>query len=102
MIEATLDDTVIAWSRESTYDMGTGEAMSFSNSGSKGHLAFQTQQGPAGVDVDDVVTSGWSHVDTIYRDPSNDYACSGTQQAASGMGRGPGADGPGGEGGPSF
>lgn len=94
-IEATLDDTVIAWSGETTYDMSTGDGISFSISGPNVYIAFQAQQGSAGADVDGVVTSGWGHVHTIYRDPTNDYANSVTQQAATGgMGGGPGGNAP--------
>lgn len=93
-IEATLDDTYINWSGETTYDMSTGDGISFSISGPDVYVAFQAQQGSAGADVDGVATSGWGHVHTIYRDPSNDYAGSVTQQAASGsMGGGPGDGG---------
>ncbi|KAD4060453.1 DUF3500 domain-containing protein [Arthrobacter yangruifuii] len=97
-IEATLDDTVIAWSGETTYDMSTGDGISFSISGPDVYVAFQAQQGSAGADVEGVSTSGWGHVHTIYRDPTNDYANSVTQQAASGMGggTGPGGGPPGG------
>lgn len=87
-IEATLDETVIAWSGETTYDMSTGNGINFSISGPNVYIAFQAQQGSAGADVDGVTTSGWGHVHTIYRDPSNDYAGSVEQQAASGMGGG--------------
>jgi hypothetical protein len=91
-IEATLDDTVIAWSGETTYDMSTGNGINFSISGPNVYVAFQAQQGSAGADVDGVSTSGWGHVHTIYRDPSNDYANSVEQQEATGMagGGGPG------------
>lgn len=92
-IEATLDDTVIAWSGETAYDMSTGNGISFSISGPNVYVAFQAQQGSAGADVDGVTTSGWGHVHTIYRDPSNDYANSVTQQEGSGMGGGPGGNG---------
>lgn len=92
-IEATLDDTVIAWSGETTYDMSTGDGISFSISGPNVYVGFQAQEGSAGADVDGVTTSGWGHVHTIYRDPTNDYAGSVTQQAASGMGGGPAAGG---------
>jgi hypothetical protein len=95
-IEATLDDTVIAWSGETTYDMSTGDGINFSISGPDVYVAFQAQQGSAGADVDGISTSGWGHVHTIYRDPSNDYAGSVTQQAASGMGGGMGGPGSGG------
>jgi len=100
-IEATLDDTVIAWSGETTYDMSTGDGIDFSISGPNVYVAFQAQQGSAGADVEGVSTSGWGHVHTVYRDPTNDYAGSVEQQAASGMGGGPG-DGaaPGGDGAP--
>lgn len=83
-IEATLDKTVIAWSGETTYDMSTGDGISFSISGANVYVSFQAQQGSAGADVDGVTTSGWGHVHTIYRDPTNDYANSATQQAATG------------------
>ncbi|MBF4615701.1 DUF3500 domain-containing protein [Curtobacterium sp. VKM Ac-1376] len=93
-IEATLDDTVIAWSGETTYDMSTGNGINFSISGANVYVAFEAQQGSAGADVDGVSTSGWGHVHTIYRDPSNDYANSVEQQEASGgMGGGGGPDG---------
>lgn len=93
-IEATLDDTYIAWSGETTYDTSTGDGISFSISGPDVYISFQAQNGSAGADVAGVTTSGWGHVHTIYRDPSNDYAGSVTQQsAASG---GPGGAGPGG------
>lgn len=92
-IEATLDETVIAWSGETTYDMSSGDGINFSISGPNVYVAFQAQQGSAGADVDGVSTSGWGHVHTIYRDPSNDYANSVEQQEATGMG--------GGDGGPS-
>lgn len=91
-IEATLDDTVIAWSGETTYDMSTGDGISFSISGPNVYVALEAQQGSAGADVDGVSTSGWGHVHTIYRDPSNDYAGSVEQQEASGMSGGPGGD----------
>ncbi|TKV60226.1 DUF3500 domain-containing protein [Nakamurella flava] len=100
-IEATLDTTVVAWSGATTYDMSTGDGISFSISGPNVYIAFQAQQGSAGADVDGVTTSGWGHVHTIYRDPTNDYAGSVTQQAATGMAGGgagggtPPAGGPG-------
>ncbi|WP_084499817.1 DUF3500 domain-containing protein [Brevibacterium album] len=92
-IEATLDDTVIAWSGETTYDMSSGDGINFSISGPNVYIAFQAQQGSAGADVDGVTTSGWGHVHTVYRDPSNDYAGSVTQQEGSGMAGGPGEGG---------
>ncbi|MCW4385991.1 DUF3500 domain-containing protein [Salinibacterium sp. SYSU T00001] len=93
-IEATLDTTVVAWSGETTYDMSTGDGISFSISGPNVYIAFQAQQGSAGADVEGVTTSGWGHVHTIYRDPTNDYANSVTQQASTGMSGGPGGGGP--------
>ena len=89
-IEATLDDTVIAWSGETTYDMTQGDGINFSISGPNVYVGFQAQQGSAGADVEGVSTSGWGHVHTIYRDPTDDYANSVEQQAATG-GRGGGA-----------
>jgi hypothetical protein len=89
-IAATLDDTVIAWSGETTYDMSTGNGINFSISGPNVYVAFQAQQGSAGADVDGVTTAGWGHVHTIYRDPTDDYANSVAQQAATGMGGGAG------------
>jgi PBP1b-binding outer membrane lipoprotein LpoB len=94
-IEATLDTTVIAWSGETTYDMTTGDGINFSISGPNVYVAFQAQNGSAGADVDGVSTSGWGHVHTIYRDPTNDYADSVEQQAATG-GMSGGAPGDGG------
>jgi hypothetical protein len=73
-ITATLNNTVIAWSGETSYDMSTGDGISFSISGPNVYVAFQAQQGSAGADVDGVTTSGWGHVHSIYRDPTNDYA----------------------------
>jgi hypothetical protein len=87
-IETTLDSTVIAWSGETTYDMTTGDGINFSISGPNVYVAFQAQNGSAGADVDGVSTSGWGHVHTIYRDPSNDYANSVEQQESTGMGGG--------------
>ncbi|WP_345266913.1 DUF3500 domain-containing protein [Nocardioides nanhaiensis] len=89
-IEATLDDTVVAWSGETTYDMTAGDGISFSVSGPDVYVALQAQDGSAGADVEGVTTSGWGHVHTIYRDPSNDYAGVVEQQAATGMAGGPG------------
>lgn len=96
-IEATLDDTVIAWSGETTYDISSGDGINFSISGPNVYLGFQSQNGSAGADVSGVSTSGWGHVHTIYRDPSNDYANSVEQQAASNGGGGgaPSGGGPG-------
>ncbi len=95
-IEATLDETYINWSGATVYDMTEGDGIYFQISGPKAYIEFASQQGSAGADVDGVVTAGWGHVHTIYRDPSNDYANSATQQEASGMGGGgaPGGTGP--------
>lgn len=57
-IEATLDDTYINWSGETTYDMSTGDGISFDISGPDAYVAFQAQQGSAGADVDGATTSG--------------------------------------------
>jgi hypothetical protein len=92
-IEATLDDTYVAWSGATVYDMTTGNGIDFSISGPDVYVAFQAQQGSAGADVDGVTTSGWGHVHTIYRDPENDYAGSVTQQPSAGMGGGGGTGG---------
>ncbi|MBB2903430.1 hypothetical protein FHR75_004272 [Kineococcus radiotolerans] len=83
-IEASLDDTVVAWLGETSYDMSSGDGISFSISGANVYVSFQAQDGSAGADVDGVTTSGWGHVHTVYRDPTNDYAGSATQRAASG------------------
>lgn len=100
-IEATLDETVNAWSGETTYEMSSGDGINFSISGPNVYVAFEAQQGSAGADVDGVSTSGWGHVHTIYRDPSNDYANSVEQQESTGMGGGPSGDmGEMGDGGP--
>ena len=72
---------VIAWSGETTYDIPAATA-STSISGPNVYVAFQAQQGSAKY-VDGISTSGWGHVHTIYRDPSNDYAGSVTQQEGS-------------------
>jgi len=93
-IEATLDETVVAWSGETVYDMSVGDGISFSISGPDVYIALQAQNGSAGADVEGVSTSGWGHVHTIYRDPGNDYAGSveqGESSMGGGMGGGPGA-----------
>ncbi|MDV6260097.1 DUF3500 domain-containing protein [Rhodococcus yunnanensis] len=92
-IETTLDTTFVNWSGATTYDMSTGDGIYFQISGPNVYVEFAAQQGSAGADVDGVSTSGWGHVHTIYRDPTNDYAGSATQQEASGMGGGAGAPG---------
>jgi hypothetical protein len=99
-IEATLDSTYISWSGATVYDMTQGEGIYFQISGPDVYIEFASQQGSAGADVDGVVTSGWGHVHTIYRDPSDDYAGSVEQQEATGgMGGGAPAGGPTGAGG---
>lgn len=96
-IEATLDTTHINWSGATAYDMTKGNGIHFQISGPDVYVEFAAQKGSAGADVDGVTTSGWGHVHTIYRDPTNDYAGSVTQQAATGMGAGvPGGE-PGGQ-----
>ncbi|MFC8191524.1 DUF3500 domain-containing protein [Cellulomonas sp. NPDC057328] len=93
-IEATLDETYVSWSGATVYDMTQGDGISFQISGPDVYIEFASQQGSAGADVDGVVTSGWGHVHTIYRDPGNDYANSVEQQeAAGGMGGGAPAGG---------
>lgn len=57
--------------------------------GMPGYARSGTTVTSAGADVDGVATSGWGHVHTIYRDPSNDYAGSVTQQESAGMAGGP-------------
>jgi len=100
-IEATLDDTYINWSGATVYDMSQGEGIYFQISGPDAYIEFASQQGSAGADVDGVVTSGWGHVHTIFRDPSNDYAGSVEQQEATGgmAGGAPTGAGPSGDGG---
>ncbi|APT08561.1 hypothetical protein BSP99_14660 [Corynebacterium glutamicum] len=93
-IRETLDDTYINWSGATEYDTSTGDGIYFQISGPKVYIEFANQQGSAGVDIDGVITAGWGHIHTIYRDPTNDYANSVTQEAASGMmGGGPGGNG---------
>ncbi|WP_374197697.1 DUF3500 domain-containing protein [Rhodococcus sp. BP-110] len=87
-IEATLDTTYVNWSGATTYDMSQGDGIHFQISGPDVYVEFAAQQGSAGADVAGVTTSGWGHVHTIYRDPSNDYANSVTQQESTGMGGG--------------
>ncbi|WP_347812636.1 DUF3500 domain-containing protein [Rhodococcus sp. Eu-32] len=94
-IEATLDTTYVNWSGATTYDMSQGDGIYFQISGPDVYIEFAAQQGSAGADVSGVTTSGWGHVHTIYRDPTNDYAGSATQQAGSGPGSGAGAPGSG-------
>ncbi|MFJ4029529.1 DUF3500 domain-containing protein [Paenarthrobacter sp. NPDC089989] len=92
-IEATLDETYINWSGATVYDMTQGDGIYFQISGPNVFIEFSNQQGSAGADVEGVITGGWGHIHTIYRDPSNDYANSVTQQAATGMMGGAGIPG---------
>jgi hypothetical protein len=85
-IEATLDETYINWSGATVYDMTQGDGIYFQISGPNVFIEFSNQQGSAGADVTGVVTGGWGHIHTIYRDPTNDYAGSVTQEEATGMG----------------
>jgi hypothetical protein len=89
-VGATLDETFVSWSGATVYDMTQGDGISFQISGPDVYVGFASQQGSAGADVDGVVTAGWGHVHTIYRDPSDDYAGSVTQQAATSVGGGTG------------
>lgn len=93
-IAAKLDQTYVTWSGATTYDMTEGEGISYEISGPNVFIEFACQSGSAGADVSGVTTAGWGHIHTIYRDPTNDYAGSVTQQAGSGPGGG--AGGPGG------
>ncbi|WDZ88781.1 DUF3500 domain-containing protein [Nocardiopsis sp. HUAS JQ3] len=92
-VEATLDETYVNWSGATEYDMTRGEGIHFQVSGPNVYAEFSNQRGSAGADVDGYTTAGWGHVHTIYRDPSNDYAGSATQQESSGTG-GPGGGTP--------
>ncbi|WP_104116707.1 DUF3500 domain-containing protein [Arthrobacter sp. B1805] len=85
-IEATLDETYVNWSGATVYDMTQGNGIYFQISGPDVFIEFSNQQGSAGADVAGVVTGGWGHIHTIYRDPANDYAGSVTQEEATGMG----------------
>lgn len=98
-IEASLDETYVNWSGATVYDMSQGSGIYFQISGPDVYIELSDQQGSAGADVDGVVTAGWGHIHTIYRDPTNDYAGSVTQAASSGPGGGTGAPA-GGMGGP--
>lgn len=91
-IEATLDEIYINWSGATTYDMTSGDGIYFQISGPNVYIEFASQQGSAGAAVDGYITSGWGHIHTIYRDPTNDYAGSVTQQEG-GMTGGPGGGG---------
>lgn len=99
-IADTLDDTYVNWSGATVYDMTQGSGIYFQISGPRAYIEFASQQGSAGADVPGVITSGWGHVHTIYRDPQGDYAGTVEQQQGSGpgagMGGGAGAGGAGG------
>lgn len=84
-IEATLDETYISWSGATEYDMSSGDGIYVQVSGPDVYTELASQNGSAGADVEGVSTSGWGHLHTIYRDPSNDYAGSVEQQASAGM-----------------
>ncbi|WP_285618888.1 DUF3500 domain-containing protein [Kineosporia sp. NBRC 101677] len=99
-IEATLDETYVSWSGATTYDMTSGGGIYYQISGPDVYIELASQQGSAGADVDGVTTAGWGHIHTIYRDPSNDYAGSASQQASTGMSGG-GATPPNGAGTPA-
>ena len=102
-ISATLDETYINWSGATTYDTSQGKGIYFQISGQKAYIELSSQDNTAGAEIDGVSTSGWGHIHTIYRDPTNDYAGSATQQKASaptmGGGMPGGGEGPGGNGG---
>ena len=101
-ISATLDETYINWSGATTYDTSQGTGIYLQISGPKAYIELSSQDNTAGAEIDGVSTSGWGHIHTIYRDPTNDYAGSATQQKASaptmGGGMPGGGEGPGGNG----
>lgn len=98
-ISATLDDTYVNWSGATVYDTSQGKGIYFQISGPKVYIELASQANDAGATVSGVQTSGWGHIHTIYRDPTNDYAGSVTQQKSSGpTGGGPGGSGSGGPG----
>ena len=100
-ISATLDDTYVNWSGATVYDTSQGKGIYFQISGPKVYIELASQDNDAGATVSGVQTSGWGHIHTIYRDPTNDYAGSVTQQKSSGpTGGGPGGSGSGGPGDP--
>ena len=99
-ISATLDDTYVNWSGATVYDTSQGKGIYFQISGPKVYIELASQDNDAGATVSGVQTSGWGHIHTIYRDPTNDYAGSVTQQKSSGpTSGGPGGSGSGGPGG---
>lgn len=94
-IEATLATTYVNWRGATAYDMTLGEGIFFQISGPNVFIEFACQQGSAGADVSGYTTAGWGHIHSLYRDPSNDYANSVTQQAAASGGPGGGSAPPG-------
>lgn len=92
-IANTLDETYVNWSGATVYDMTQGDGIYFQISGPRAYIEFASQQGSAGADIPGVVTSGWGHVHTIYRDLANDYAGAVEQQQGSGPGAGMGGPG---------
>ena len=96
-ISATLDDTYVNWSGATVYDTSQGKGIYFQISGPKVYIELASQDNDAGATVSGVQTSEWGHIHTIYRDPTNDYAGSVTQQKSSGpTGGGPSGSGSGG------
>ncbi|GAA3667689.1 hypothetical protein GCM10023081_02910 [Arthrobacter ginkgonis] len=93
-IEATLDETYVNWSGATEYNMSQGDGVYFQISGPDVYIEFSNQQGSAGADVTGYTTAGWGHIHTIYRDPTNDYANSATQQEAASMGGPPNGGAP--------
>ncbi|MHA7192044.1 DUF3500 domain-containing protein, partial [Arthrobacter sp. MDT2-16] len=78
-------ETYINWSGATVYDMTQGSGIYFQISGPNVFIEFSNQQSSTGTDVAGVITAGWGHIHTIYRDPSNDYAGSVVQEEATGM-----------------
>lgn len=87
-ILATIDDTYISWSGATEYDTSIEGGIYFLISGPNVYLEFSGQNGSAGADVEGDITTGWGHVHSIYRDPSNDYGGSVEQGASTGIGGG--------------
>lgn len=81
-IEATLDETFIAWSGATTHDTSTGSGIYFQISGPDVYIEFANQQQAGDTNGLAEPMVGWNHIHTIYRDPSDDYAGSVTQQEA--------------------
>lgn len=87
-IEATLDETYVNWSGATVYDTTQGEGIYFQISGPDVYIEFTAQHQAADAEIEGVLTTGWGHVHTIYRDPNDDYAGSVTQQPAAAIGGG--------------